>query len=557
MLSPDKILTEVSARSTRQVVERPAGFDAIVIGAGASGGMAARLLCEAGLEVLVLDAGWRPPFLTQPIRQATAASIARLADPRALRFLPPRIIYKGRQVLKALGKRRQPVQSICYAWERDPAAFVDDLENPYETAEGCEYAWLRTRKAGGRVFVPGHGRQYYRFSEHEFAPRDGLSPAWPFAPNELAPWYDRAEAILGLSGSTENIADVPDSLIANDLKPTEAEAEVAGKIQARWPDAPVIAGRYATPPNHIEAAAATGNLFARRGAVVREVLTADTGEATGVAWHDRASGERLEAHAPIVFCCASPMESARILMLSQSALSPEGIGARSGMLGRNLMDHVLVKVEGIGPRLPGTPYAPPDGRCSFLPRFDRAIDPGKWGERGFGIQLYRTPGDGDRSWFTAVAFGEMLPDPKNHVRLHPTRKDAWGIPSLVIDARLSARDNAMAGAMGEALNSLAGLCEAKLTLTPDGPAVPGTSAHECGTARMAARPEDGVLDAFNQCWDVPGLYVTDASSFPSQGFQNPTLTVMALTARACDHAIKKKGGQLAPTAPDTSLAENA
>jgi choline dehydrogenase-like flavoprotein len=556
MPSPDKTLSEVSVRSTRQVLERPAGFDAIVIGAGASGGWAARLLCEAGLEVLVLDAGWRAPFLTQPIRQATAASIARMADPRALRFLPPRVIYKGRQVLKALGRRRQPVQSLCYAWERDPAAFVDDIENPYETAEGRDYAWLRTRKAGGRVCVPGHGRQYYRFSEHEFAPRDGLSPAWPFAPETLDDWYTRAEAALGLSGGVDGIADVPDSEIAHLLTPTEAEAEVVEKIEEKWPGQPVIAGRYAAPPNNLKIAAATGNLFARRGAIVREVLAGKDGRAAGVAWHDRASGERLEARAPIVFSCASPLESARILMLSHAPLSQDGIGARSGMLGRNLMDHVLVKVEGIGPRLPGKPYSPPDGRCSFLPRFDRASDPGKWGERGFGIQLYRTPGDGDRSWFTAVAFGEMLPDPDNHVRLHPTRTDAWGIPSLVIDAGLSARDTAMAGAMDEALRELSGLCEVNLTVEPS-VATPGTSAHECGTARMAGRPEDGVLDSFNQCWDMPGLYVTDAASFPSQGFQNPTLTVLALTARACEHAVKAKGGQLAPTAPAIAVSETA
>lgn len=557
MPHPDKSLAEVSGRTTRTVLERAAGFDAIVIGAGASGGLAARLLCEAGLEVLVLDAGWRAPFLTEPVRQTTAASIARLADPRALRFLPPRVIYKGQQILKALGERRQPVQSQCYAWVRDPAAFVDDLDNPYETAEGQDYAWLRTRKAGGRVAVPGHGRQYYRFSELEFAPRDGLSPVWPFAPEDLDPWYARAEALLGLSGSVDGIDDVPDSEIAHTLTPTPAEADVKAKIEARWPGTPVIAGRYAPPPNHLAAAAATGHLHARRGAIVREVLAGPDGSARGVAWHDRETGARLEAKAPIVFCCASPIESARILMLSQSPLSPDGIGARSGALGRYLMDHVLVKAEGIGPGLPGKAEAPPDGRCSFLPRFDRAVAPGDWGDRGYGVQLYRTPGDGDRSWFTAVAFGEMMPDRANHVRLHPTRKDAWGIPSLVFKAGLSTRDRAMADSMGKALRELAELCEVKLTVMPDAPATPGTSAHECGTARMAATPEEGVLDGVNQCWDMPGLYVTDAASFPSQGFQNPTLTLLALTARACDHAVNEKGGQLAPTAPELSKDASA
>lgn len=547
MRSPHNSLVAISARTTQETLGRPDGFDAIVIGAGAAGSLAARTLHDAGLEVLILDAGWRAPFITEPVRQATAEAIARLADPRALRFLNPRIIYKGRQVLKLLGRRRQPIQSSCYAWERDPSAFVDDLDNPYDTANGRDYSWIRTRNAGGRVVIPGHGRQYCRFSEREFAPQDGLSPAWPFPPEEMDSWYTYVESLLGLSGNPDGNGDVPDSKFAAPLQLTRAERELKQKIEARWPGAPVLSGRFAPPVNHLSALESSPHIHARRGAIVHEILSGSNGCAAGVAWHDRETGDRLEAKAPLVFCCASPIESARILMLSQTSRSPEGIGARSGALGRYLMDHVLVKAEGLGPALPAETATPPDGRCSFLPRFDRAMGTASLGDRGFGVQLYQTPGDNGRSWFTAVGFGEMLPDASNHIRLHPTRKDAWGIPSLIFDAGLSTRDNTMAEMMSTALRELAALCDVKLTLQPDGPAIPGTSAHECGTARMGATPEDGVLDPFNQCWDMPGLYVTDAASFPSQGFQNPTLTVLALTARACHHAVTENGGALSTT----------
>ncbi|MEL6567365.1 MAG: GMC family oxidoreductase [Pseudomonadota bacterium] len=534
-------LAEAEARTTNDVLETPGKFDAIVVGGGASGGFAARLLCEAGLQTLVLDAGWTPPITRAPLRRATSGFVSALAQPAAVRYLPPRVIYKGRQVLKALGRMRQPVQTECYAWERDPAAFVDDVDNPYETPEDKPYTWLRTHTPGGRVRVPGHGRQYYRFSEAEFSPSDDLSPKWPFGYEELAPWYARAEAMLALTGGRDGVESVPDSDIANPLTFNAAEAALVEKVQARWSGAQLVAGRYAPPMESLGEASLSGNLWCRRGAVAREILSDQSGRAAGVAWTEPATGAKRDARAPLVFICASPLESTRLLMLSGSSKAPDGVGAGSGVLGRNLMDHVLVKVEGIAGKLAGDGKAPEDGRCTFLPRFDRAIAGDTFGQRGYGIQLYQTPGDADRSWFTAVAFGEMTPRADNHIRLHPTRRNAVGLPILHIESSLSAREHALATSMGEALEALSDVAGAELTLKPNGPATPGTSAHECGTTRLGSSPDTSVLDTHNQCWDMPGLYLTDAASFPSQGFQNPTLTVLALTARAVDHAIAQRG----------------
>ena len=536
-------LAEAEARTTNDVLGATSHFDAIVIGGGASGGLAARLFCEAGLQTLVLDAGWTPPVTKAPLRRATSSLVSALAQPAALRYLPPSVIYKGRQALKAAGRLRQPVQITCYAWERDPAAFVDDIDNPYETPKDKPYAWLRTHTAGGRVRLPGHGRQYYRFSRAEFEPGDALSPQWPLGQKELEPFYGQVERLLGLAGGRDGLNCVPDSEIARPLEFNEAEQALADALRQRWANVEAVAGRYAAPMESLGMASLTGNLWCRRGAAVRRILADGDGNTNGVEWIEPRSRTVREAHAPIVFLCASPLESTRLLMLSGSARAPDGLGAGSGVLGRNLMDHVLVKVEGIGGKLAGDGTAPEDGRCVFLPRFDKVMAGDFFGQRGYGIQLYQTPGDAGRSWFTAVAFGEMTPRLENHVRLHPVRRNANGLAILHIESSLDDRERALAASMSDALRELAGVAGAKLTLEPAGPAVPGTSAHECGTARMGNAPDNSVLDPHNQCWDMPGLYLTDAASFPSQGFQNPTLTVMALTARAVGHALAARGAR--------------
>jgi GMC oxidoreductase len=229
-----------------------------------------------------------------------------------------------------------------------------------------------------------------------------------------------------------------------------------------------------------------------------------------------------------------------LLMLSRSRRSPQGLGAGSGVLGRYLMDHAIVGVEGFGPPQSNWP-ASEQGRCLYLPRFDaRGLTvPGPG--RGYGVQVYHLPAGGGRAYFCAFAFAEMLPRPENRVTLDSSRRDAWGIPILHIDCAYDEAQLALVRDQTQALSGLSELAEVEILKLEDKPRPPGSAVHECGTARMGSDPSSSVLDADNQCWDARGLYVTDASCFPSQGTQNPTLTILALTARACHHALKDIG----------------
>ncbi len=510
--------------------------DAIVVGAGATGGLAALMLAEAGLRVLVLDAGWRKSRLTAPVSRTVGDMVRLLADPRALRVLPPGLIWKGRQALKRMGELRQPVQSQCYAWERLPEAFVDDRDQPYVAEGEASFSWFRAQLIGGRMVIPGHGRQYYRLGPTDFAPGDGLTPAWPFAPSELDPWYERVERRLGLSGRRDGAGLMPDSVIARELTPSAAENALARTVKARWTDAHVMLGRYAPPLASLDMAAATGRLRVRRGAMARQILV-ENGRAVGVRFHDREAGRTETAKAPLIFLCASTLETTRILMMSEET----GLKDRSDQLGRNLMDHVMQKAEGIGPGLAGEPVSPEDGRCTFLPRFDLRNGP-RGEQRGFGVQVYQTSGQPGQSWFTAVAFSEMLPRAANRATLDRSRKDAWGAPVLNIACTHAPHDLAASADRAQALKDLAEATGSRLNRLDLTPAAPGSAVHECGAARMGDDPAASVLDPYNQAWAARGLYVTDGAAMVSQGYQNPTLTLMALTARAAAHALAEREG---------------
>jgi choline dehydrogenase-like flavoprotein len=509
-------------------------FDAIVVGAGVAGGLAADLLSAGGLNVLLLDAGYRLPFWRTPIRSSLAALQRNLADPRMLNVLPPRIVSAGRAALRLTGRIRQPMQAQCFAWERAPDAFIDDREAPYATPPTQPFVWIRSHGLGGRMVVPGHGRQYYRLGREDFAPNDGLSPAWPLLENELDPWYALVERKLGLAGRCDGLPSPPDSEISRVLEPSSTERALGEAIRARWPGATPIVSRYAPPLASVAAAAQTGRLACRVGALAQRVLVDPSGRASGVAWHDRRTRRIEQARAPLVFLCASSLESTRILLNSRTH-TEDVLGAPEA-LGRGLMDHMMVKAEGIGPALDDA-AANEDGRCLYLPRFDRRD--GAAHTRGFGVQLYWT-GAGARSYFTAVAFAEVVPRAENRVTLDPERKDAWGNPTLQITYAFNDAERALAREMSSALEELAALANAKLSRLDRTPAAPGLAVHECGTARMGADAATSVLDPNNQCWSARGLYVTDGACFPSQGAQNPTLTIMALTARACDHALRTR-----------------
>jgi choline dehydrogenase-like flavoprotein len=533
--------------ATSERVQAPRGFDAIVVGAGAAGGMAALLLTEAGMSVLLLDAGWRPRFRDAPLRQTTAAIVKRVADPRLQSMLPAPVVRLGRKALRAAGHFHQPVQTKCFAWEMAPDAFVDDKENPYVNAPGTRFDWFRARQIGGRMTIPGHGRQYYRLTEHDLSPEDNLSPRWPVPSAELSHWYDVVEQRLGLSAGREDCPWVPGGQPSNLRVATPAEAEAIATLKARWPDVHPILGRSAPPLPSAEMAAATGRLVCRQGAIVRDVRVGPDGRAAGVSWVDHATGRDMSARAPIVFVCASALESTRILLLSRSAFG-DPIGARSGALGTCLMDHVFVWAEGTGGALAGEPEPLVPGRCVYLPRFDLRMGR-ESSTRGFGVQIYRWSLGSGRSHFRGVSHAEMTPRAENHVMLDFDRTDAWGLPVLRIACRHNETELERAKDQSAALREVGDALGVQFHRLVETPAPPGTAVHECGTARMGDSPDHSVLDPDNQCWDAKGVYVTDASAFPSQGVQNPTLTILALTARACAHATGSWTPKISQVAP--------
>lgn len=525
-------LDQAIAETTLERLETPGAFDAIIIGSGAAGGLAAALLCESGLNTLVLDAGLTPPVWKRPVTRSLNAVVKLLANPKALRIVPSKVAWKARETLKLAGRYRQPIQSRCYAWEGLPNGFVDDLDNPYETPEDRPFNWVRARHLGGRMVVPAHGKQYLRHGPADFAPSDDLSPAWPFAPGTLDPWYTEVETRLALNGETNDSYWIPDSKISNTLTPDPAQTLTMKTITEKWPEAKPMLGRYCEPMKSLDAAAQTGRLSCRKGAIAHRVTVSKSGSVSGVEFVDQQSGRRLNVNAPIVFCCASTLETTRLLLNSRQG--DFLADTETSPLGRYVMDHVSVKVEGLMPDNGIADKAFNLGNCVYLPRFDlRSGDDQR--TRGYGVRLYQVPGPPGKCYFTAVSDAEMFPRADNRVTL-ADRKDRWGIPILNISVAHGPEEKEMAAEQVDAVREVAATLGATLNTVNVQASMPGSAIHEVGGARMGTDPETSIVDQNNQCWQAKGLYVTDGACFPSIGLQNPTLTIMALTARATNHA---------------------
>ena len=556
-------------------------YDVLTVGSGASGGWVAKEVAERGLSVLMLEAG--PPRV--PTRDFTE------------HVWPYQLKFRGFGDQQRL-LENQPVQRLCYACdEYSHQFFVNDHENPYTFPADKPFMWIRGRQVGGKTFC--WARESYRYSDYEFkaASRDGYSEDWPISYKELEPYYDRVESFIGVSGSREGLAQFPDGQFLPPMLLSCGAAQ-AQKVVGRkfgWRVMPdrvanltvphrgrpachycdecqrgcFTASYFNSPSVTLPAAARSGKFTLVSDAVVSHVLMNRHGQAEGVHYIDRSTRQGREAYGRVVVLAAAALESTRILLNSPSPQFPQGVGNQEGVLGRYLMDHFTI--EGAGGSMPSlrSSKREPVGRpCGFI--IPKYVNVGTNRNSAF-LRGYRFDGDGSQElyghafllpefgdawrqrvredipyYFGIAAQGECLPRKENYVTLDPHKKDAWGIPVLHIVSSYGENEHAMAKAMRADLSAI--LDEMKLSdITPPSEqlSVFGKNIHECGTARMGNDPKTSVVDRNCKVHGVRNLFVSDGAVFVTQGCYEPTLTIMAISARVGEHiAEASRRGEL-------------
>jgi choline dehydrogenase-like flavoprotein len=500
-------------------------YDAIVVGSGATGGWAAKELTEGGLRVALLEAG---PMLSFDAEAPDSAVV----DPG-----------------------RQSIQSLCYAFNNQTShLFVDDVENPYSFPEEEPFNWIRSRQVGGRLHV--WGRMSLRMSDFEFkaASRDGIGEDWPISYADLAPYYDRVEQYLKVCGTPERLPQLPDGDFLEPPPLSTGEQGFKSAVERQWSTRNVTSARMVQGPPDITLVAAmrTGRLTLYPNSVASQiVMDGRTDRARSVAFVDRVTRQEGELDARVIVLCASTIESTRLLLNSATPDHPGGLANSSGALGHYLMDHTYgIGIDGIAPQRSRNTGDRMSYGC-VIPAFRNITEPEVEFVRGYGVELQVSPPVGGRlrrlrslgrpwgGWFWMRTFGEVLPRFENHVSVDPVRTDAWGIPAAHIVCRYGENELRMAADQLHCLQEMAEVAGFHIIETRSNLAPPGLSIHEMGTARMGSDPDISVLNPHNQSWDVRNLFVTDGACFTSSGFQNPTLTMMAITVRACDHVVEK------------------
>ncbi|MBB5646140.1 GMC oxidoreductase [Pedobacter cryoconitis] len=548
-------------------------YDAIVVGSGISGGWAAKELCEKGLKVLMLERGG--PY-------------DHIKDYKTAQKNPWEFEHRG--ATTAEQKKKYPV--IHRGWAANEAVmdgWANEQDCPY--TETKPFTWWRSYRMGGRSIL--WGRQSYRWSQLDFEgnEKDGIATPWPIGYADLAPWYDHVEKFAGISGSIENIAHLPDGHFLPPMELNCVEKDMAQRIKKEyhekrhliigrvanltaaipgrtkcefrnrcWEGCP-FGGYFSTQSSTLPAAMKTGNLTVRPYSLVKQVLyDKNSKKATGVEILDTETNQTYEFKSKIVFLCASTLNTAWVLFNSATDVWPGGLGSSSGELGHNVMDHhynvgASGSVEGFedqyvfGRRANGF----------YIPRFVNLGGDKRDYLRGFGYQ----GGASREGWGREIAelniggdfkdalaepgkwtigatgFGEILPYHENKVSLDKNKKDKWGLPVLAMDAELKENEFKMRKDMKEEMRAMFDAAGIKNINTWDNGHALGHGIHEMGTARMGRDPKTSVLNKWNQVWDCMNVFVTDGACMTSSACQNPSLTYMALTARAVDYAVSE------------------
>lgn len=552
-------------------------YDAIVIGSGISGGWAAKELTEKGLKVLMLERG---------------RNIEHIKDYVNTNKDPWEFPHRGGRTQKII--QEYPVLKRDYPLNEANLDFwASDKDCPY--TEIKRFDWFRGYQVGGRSLM--WGRQSYRWSDLDFEAnaKDGIATDWPVRYADIAPWYSYVEKFAGISGSKENLPQLPDGEFMPAMDMTCVEKDVAQRIKKYynnkrtmiigrvanitvphegrtncqfrnkcWLGCP-FGGYFSTQSATLPAAQKTGNLTLRPFSIVTKILyDKDKKKATGVEVLDAETNKTYTYNSKIVFLNASTLNSTWVLMNSATNIWPDGLGSSSGQLGKNLMDHHLgVGASGTVDGYEDKYYYGRRPNGVYIPRYRNLFGDKRDYLRGFGYQ----GGGGRQGWSREIAelnigvdlkealaepggwsmgiggFGEMLPDQNNKIWIDKTKKDKWGLNILAIDCELKDNELKMRkDMMNDAIEMLeaAGVKNVKGN---DGDGTPGRGIHEMGTARMGKDAKTSVLNKWNQVWDAPNVFVTDGSFMASSSCVNPSLSYMAFTARAADYAVTelKKG----------------
>ena len=548
-------------------------YDAIVVGTGMTGGWAMRILCEAGLKTLALDRGKMVEHITGYVNEHKQ---------------PWQMPWRGGRVHPDV-ESANPVQSrhsLFNEYTRD--WLIRDADSPY--VEELPYDWIQPDVVGGKALL--WGRQAWRWGPHDFLANleDGHGEDWPIRYEDLAPWYDLVERTIGVSGSLDGLAQLPDGIFQKPMEMNAAEKLLRDATARHFPDRNVIMGRtavlteqlgdrapchycgpcargcstgsyYSTQSSALPAARKTGNLTLLSRKLVESVQH-DDGRATGVRVIDMLSGEVEEYTARVVFMCASAPATVRVLLNSRSAEFPDGIANSSGVLGHYLMFHnSRLGARGYFDNLKDRYYQGNRPAIVYVPRFRNLDENSRHpdfvrgyslagrGQRegwqrggnmpGFGAAFKKTLRDDPGRWSMSLSgMGETLPYEDNYMTLDDKLTDKWGMPAVRFHVQRHENEMAMRRDMVATAAEMLEATGARDIETNDRVHIaPGNNNHEMGGARMGRNPETSVLNEWNQCHDIPNLFVTDGACMASSANQNPSLTYMALTARAVHYAV--------------------